>query len=156
MRFAGKDKTTVDERMSFSGQSLLITVQQILDYFNLINLPRKVDLATGIRSEIPLFDPQAFREAWINACVHNTWTEKVPPAVYIYDDRMEVVSYGELPYGLSREGFYAGTSKPVNYRLFNIFITCGFAEQSGHGIPQIVKAYGKEVFSFRDGMNDLF
>ena len=152
MRFAGKDKTTVDERMSFSGQSLLITVQQILDYFNLINLPRKVDLATGIRSEIPLFDSQAFREAWINACVHNTWTEKVPPAVYIYDDRMEVVSYGGLPYGLSREGFYAGTSKPVNHRLFNIFITCDFAEQSGHGIPQIVKAYGKEVFSFRDGM----
>ena len=54
--------------------------------------------------------------------------------------------------GRNREGFYAGTSKPVNHRLFNIFITCDFAEQSGHGIPQIVKAYGKEVFSFRDGM----
>ena len=81
-----------------------------------------------------------------------TWTEKIPPAVYLYDDRIEIVSYGGLPYGLSEEGFYAGTSKPVNHRLFNIFITCDFSEQSGHGIPQIVKVYGKEAFSFRDGM----
>ena len=53
---------------------------------------------------------------------------------------------------MSEEGFYAGTSKPVNNRLFNIFITCDFSEQSGHGIPQIVKVYGKEAFSFRDDM----
>ena len=152
MRFAGFDKTTVDERMNFSKQSLLLTVQQILEYFKLIDLPQKVDLSTGIRTETPLFDLQSFREAWINACVHNTWTEKIPPAVYIYDNRLEVVSYGGLPYGLSEEGFYAGTSKPVNHRLFNIFITCGFSEQSGHGVPQIVKEYGKEAFSFRDGL----
>ena len=152
MRFAGIDKTTVDERFVFSKQSLLATVQDILDYFRLIDITRKVDLSTGKRSEIPLFDFESFREAWINACVHNTWTEKMPPSVYMYDDRIEVVSYGGLPYGLSEEGFYAGTSKPVNHRLFNIFITCGFSEQSGHGIPQIVKMYGREAFSFRDGM----
>jgi predicted HTH transcriptional regulator len=152
MRFAGRDKTTVDERISFTEQSLLITVHQVLEYFRLIALPKKVDLNSGIRSELPLFDLQSFREAWINACVHNTWTEKIPPAIYIYDDRVEIVSYGGLPYGLSEEGFYAGTSKPVNNRLFNIFITCGYSEQSGHGIPQIVKAYGKDAFSFRDGL----
>lgn len=152
MRFAGTDKTIVDERMPFADQSLLLTVQNVLDYFNLINLPRKVDLSTGVRSETPLFDGQAFREAWINACVHNTWADRIPPAVYLYDDRIEIVSYGGLPYGLSKEGFYAGTSKPVNKRLFNIFITCDYSEQSGHGIPQIVKTYGKEAFSFRDGM----
>ena len=152
MRFAGTDKATVDERTGYNRQSLLITVQQVLDYFRLINLPRKVDLITGVRSETPLFDLQSFREAWINACVHNTWTDKIPPSVYIYDDRIEVVSYGGLPYGLSEEGFYTGTSKPVNNRLFNIFISCDLSEQSGHGIPQIVKTYGKEAFSFRDGL----
>lgn len=152
MRFAGTDKTVLEERMPFTNQSLLLTVQNVLDYFNLINLPRKVDLQTGVRVERHLFDGESFREAWINACVHNTWTDRVPPAVYMYDDRIEIVSYGGLPYGLSEEGFYAGTSKPVNNRLFNIFITCDYSEQSGHGIPQIVKMYGKEAFSFRDGM----
>ena len=152
MRFAGTDKTEVDERTTLSSQSLLITVQQVLDYFSLLDMPRKVDLGKGVREETPLFDMESFREAWINACVHNSWTDRIPPAVYIYDDRIEIVSYGGLPYGLSKEGFYAGTSKPVNNRLFNIFITCGFSEQSGHGIPQIVKKYGKQAFDFRDGM----
>ena len=152
MRFDGLDKSVVNERMRFSGQSLLVSVQEVLDYFKLINLPSKVDLASGIRSEVSLFDFQSFREAWINACVHNTWTEQIPPSIYIYDDRIEIVSYGGIPYGLSEEGFFAGTSKPVNKRLFNIFIACNFSEQSGHGIPQIVSVYGKEVFSFRDGL----
>ena len=152
MRFAGTDKTEVDERMTFCHQSLIRSVQQVIGYFKLINLPKKVDLETGVRKETSLFDLQCFREAWINACVHNTWTDRIPPSVYIYDNRLEVVSYGGLPYGLSEEGFYAGTSKPVNNRLFNIFITCDFSEQSGHGIPQIVKVYGKEAFSFRDDM----
>ena len=72
MRFAGTDKTEVDERTSYSKQSLLITVQEVLDYFHLIDLPKKVDLTTGIRSETPLFDLRSFREAWINACVPTT------------------------------------------------------------------------------------
>lgn len=152
IRFAGKDKTVMEQRAEFKGQSLLVTVQQVLDYFKLINLPKKVDLSAGVRSETPLIVGEAFREAWINACVHNTWIDRIPPSIYLYDDRLEIVSYGGLPYGLSEEGFYAGTSKPVNNRLFNIFITCDFSEQSGHGIPQIVKHYGQEAFSFGDGM----
>lgn len=152
MRFAGIDKTVVEERISYTQQSLLLTVQQVLEYFALINLPKKVDLGSGIRTETALFDFQSFREAWINACAHNTWTERIPPAIYLYDDRIEVVSYGGLPYGLSVDGFYSGISKPVNHRLFNIFITCHLAEQSGHGIPQITKAYGRDAFSFRDGL----
>ena len=152
MRFAGNDKTSVAERMTFTNQSLLVTVQQVLDYFNLIALPKKVGSLTGARMESQLFDMQSFREAWINAVVHNSWTEGIPPSIYVYDNRLEVVSYGGLPFGLTEEGFFAGTSKPVNRRLFNIFITCDFSEQSGHGVPQIVKTYGREAFSFRDGL----
>ena len=152
IRYAGTDKTVMDQRSSYSNQCLLLTASQILDYFKLIDTPRKINLHSGVREETPLFDLQAFREAWINACVHNNWTERIPPAIYMFDDRLEIVSYGGIPYGLSEDGFYAGTSKPVNNRLFNIFITCNLAEQSGHGIPQIVKSYGKNAFSFRDGM----
>ena len=152
IRFAGKDKTQLDQRAEFKNQCLLLTVQQVLDYFTLFNLSKKIEIRDGIREEVPLVQAEAFREAWVNACVHNTWTELVPPSVYIFDDRMEIVSYGGLPFGLSEEGFYAGTSKPVNNRLFTIFITGDFSEQSGHGIPQIVKHYGKEAFAFRDGM----
>ena len=152
MRFQGTDKTVFDQRLTYDNQSLLLTVKEVLDYFKLIDKPVNIDVETGTRSETPLFDYQSFREAWINACVHNTWTENIPPSIYMYDDRIEIVSYGGLPYGLSKEGFYSGTSKPVNNRLFNIFITCDYTEQSGHGIPRIVDTYGKEAFSFNDGL----
>ena len=130
IRFAGKDKTTLDQRAEFKGQCLLLTVQQVLECFTLFNLSKKITINAGIREETPLIESEAFREAWINACVHNTWIEQVPPSVYIYDDRLEVVSYGGLPFGLSEEGFFAGTSKPVNNRLFTIFIGCGFSERT--------------------------
>lgn len=151
MRFAGIDKTVVEERASYQNQSLLVTVRQVLDYFELRNASKKVSIK-GTRKETALFDYSSFREAWINACVHNDWSETLPPSIYVYDDRIEIVSYGGLPYELSMEGFYTGRSVPVNERLFRIFIACDFSEQSGHGIPEIVKNYGRDAFSFDDGM----
>ena len=44
---------------------------------------------------------------------------------------------------------FNGYSRPVNRGLFTIFMLCQIAEQSGHGIPTIVKKYGKEAFDFR-------
>ena len=38
--------------------------------------------------------------------------------------------------------------KPVNKRLFEIFKTCGFVEESGHGVPTVTKAYGDDSYIF--------
>jgi ATP-dependent DNA helicase RecG len=58
---------------------------------------------------------------WINACLHNEWTNMVPPSIFIYDDRLEIVSYGSLPFDLSLDEFFSETSKPVNRALMIIF-----------------------------------
>lgn len=151
VRFAGIDKTVMIERTEFGRQCLLLTVGEVLENFKLINVTR-VDLSEGFRKETPLFEYESFREAWINACLHNSWGDKIPPSVYVFDDRIEIVSYGGLPYGLTKEGFFQGTSVPVNRSLLTIFMATGLAEQSGHGIPIIVSGYGKEAFSFDDGI----
>ena len=44
---------------------------------------------------------------------------------------------------------FNGYSRPINRGLFTIFMLCQIAEQSGHGIPTIIKKYGKEAFDFR-------
>lgn len=150
-RYAGIDKTVMLERTEYGHQCLLESVQQVLTHFKSTNTT-KVNLKEGKRKEVSLFAYEAFREAWINACLHNNWNDKVPPAVYIFDDRIEIVSYGGLPYGLSVEGFYKGTSLPINKSLLTMFIVAGFAEQSGHGVPIIVNTYGKKAFSFSDGL----
>lgn len=30
----------------------------------------------------------------------------------------------------------------------DIFVQCGIVDRSGHGVPKVVKAYGREVFEF--------
>ena len=95
-----------------------------------------------------MFDNKAFEEAWINACVHNLWDTHISPQIYIFEDRMEIESQGGLPYGLTEKEFLAGISKPVNPDLMDIFKSCRIVERSGHGVPEVVKVYGKSAYKF--------
>ena len=99
-----------------------------------------------MNEEEKYFDFSSFKEAWLNACVHTKWSEEIPPAVYIYDNRIEIVSNGGLPSALSKEDFFAGVSKPINKKLLRIFNDLDYIDQTGHGVPLIVKNYGKDAF----------
>lgn len=149
--FAGLDKRVMSSRTEYGSRCLLVSASEVMKYFESINTTN-VNLNGAQRDEVHLFDFASFREAWINACLHNDWNNAIPPSVYMYDDRIEVVSYGSLPFTLSKEGFFNGTSVPVNKSLLMVFMAAKFAEQSGHGIPTIVEKYGREAFSFDDGM----
>ena len=149
--FEGKDKSVMSRRTEYGRKCLLISLSEVMEYFESINYTR-VNLDSGQRKEEPLFDFPSFREAWINACLHNDWNNGIAPSVYLFDDRIEIASYGGLPFSLSKEGFYNGIRVPVNKSLLTIFMAAKYAEQSGHGIPTIVEKYGKDVFSFDNGM----
>ena len=141
--FKGLDRTQIVMRRDFSGHCLLQEVQSVLDYVNTLN-ETFVTVGESTRIEQPLFDGRAFKEAWINACVHNNWVGATPPAVHIFDDRMEVISYGDKPYWLSMDEFYSGRSMPVNESLMRVFISTKISEHTGHGMPIIVSSYGKD------------
>lgn len=149
--FEGKDKSVMSKRTEYGGKCILTSISEVMEYFEMINVTH-VNLNGATRKEQTLFDFPSFREAWINACLHNDWNNGISPSIYLFDDRIEIVSYGGLPYSLTKEGFFKGTSVPVNKSLLMIFMATKYAEQSGHGIPTIVKKYGKNIFSFDDGM----
>ncbi len=151
VRFNGVNKSYMSSRTEFGNQSLLASCQAVLDHVKAMNVT-KVDLSDGKRIEKNLFDYECFREAWINAVVHNDWLHMIPPAVFVYDDRIEISSYGSLPFNMDYDEFFMGKSKPVNPSLFKIFSVSAFAEQSGHGIPTIVKHYTKKAFDFSSNM----
>lgn len=104
----------------------------------------------GVKNNGDVIGQKDFKEAWLNACVHTRWIEKIPPAVYIFDDRIEIVSNGGLPKALNKEDFFRGVSKPVNTELLNIFVKLDIIDQTGHGVPLILKEYGKEAFYISD------
>ena len=148
VKFNGTDKSSFSERTEYGNQCLLNSINDVLAYVKNLNTTKIDVISSTSRKDIPLFDYESFREAWINACLHNRWIEMIPPSVFIYDDRIEVLSYGDLPYNLSKESFYNGTSIPINRALKDIFMSVGLSEQSGHGVPIIVSHYGKDAFSF--------
>lgn len=149
--FEGKDKIVMSKMTEYGSRCLLLSLDEIAEYFNSLNVT-KADVKGTKRKENNLFDYPSFREAWINACLHNDWNNAIAPSIYMFDDRIEIVSYGGLPYTLTKEGLFNGTSVPVNKGLLLVFIAAGYAEQSGHGVPTIVNKYGRDVFSFDDGM----
>lgn len=146
--FDGIDKSNFIERKDFGNCSLLLGVNKVIDYFEAIN---KVFIDINkTRKELTSFDNKAFREAWINACVHNKWELNQAPQIYKYSNRIEIISWGGLPNNLTKEEFLSGLSRPVNIDLMDIFLKCDLCERSGFGVPTIVKKYGINAFSFYD------
>lgn len=151
VRFNGINKSSMSTRTEFGNQCLLASCQAVLDHIKALNIT-KVDLSNGKRIEKNLFDFESFREGWINAIVHNDWLHLIPPSVFIYDDRIEISSYGSIPFNMDLKDFYKGKSKPINPSLFKIFSISSFAEQSGHGVPTIVEHYSEKAFNLSSNM----
>lgn len=147
--FSGTDKTNLIKRNEYGYKCMLVAVKQVLDYMEALN-DTVVDVEGSLRKESRLFDFSCFREAWLNACLHNRWSRQTPPAVYMFDDRIEIISVGGLPDGLTLEEFYEGKSKPVNLELQQIMVQLDYIEQTGHGVPLIVSRYGREVFDISE------
>ena len=150
VRFQGKDKQEMVSRNEYGYKCLLVAMRQAFDYVSALDEVR-VDLHGGMeRAETRLFDLDCLDEAWTNACLHNRWIRNVPPVIYIFSDRIEVVSTGGLPPDFTREEFFAGVSRPLNLPLQKIMGQLGMVEQTGHGVPKIVGVYGRDAFELAE------
>lgn len=138
--FKEVDKSEFIKRNEYGYTCLLDSLDKVINYCDALN-ETFIDLSVRPRKEQRLFSSEAFKEAWINACVHNKWSEELAPAVYWFDDRLEIVSYGGIPKNLTKEEFLFGKTEPVNKDLMNIFLQCGIVEHSGHGVSIVVKEY---------------
>ena len=145
--FNGKDKLSYSKRNNFGQQSILQAYEDVKHYCEALN-DTHIDDSSLPRKTKKMFDNEAFEEAWVNALVHNDWIHGNPPSIYWYEDRMEIMSYGGLKEGLSKEDFFEGVSDPVNKELMDVFVQCDIVDRSGHGVPKVVKAYGREAFRF--------
>ncbi len=146
VRFNGVDKSEIISRNEYGYKCLLLSMQQALDYVYSLNETRVQVDESFQRKEVKLFDEKCLKEAWSNACLHSKWSKMIPPAIYIFTDRIEVVSTGGLPLDYPLEDFFIGVSHPINKQLQKIMGQLGIVEQTGHGVPEIVKKYGKKAF----------
>ena len=148
--FAGKSKA--DPMFSvkeFGMINLLLSLDKVLDYGDTFNIPQADERNRIVtRKDIFLFDANAYREAIINAFVHNDWTTNNAPMFTFYSDRIEILSHGALSPKLTIADFYKGKSEPKNKKLSDIFIQLHISERTGRGVPTILNSYGEKAFEF--------
>ena len=139
-------------KKEFGGCCLLKAIDDLNSYMESTHNKVRSYFYDGklIRKDEYLFDSNVFREAWVNACIHNDYSTHLGPAVYLFSDHLEIFSYGSPLKVQPKDMFLKGISKPINPELASIFMKIGNAEESGKGINTIVKAYGKEIFEYSD------
>ena len=147
-------KTKADSLFSvreFGYNCLLYTLDNLIQYGDVLNIIQADETDRIVeRKDVPLFDGEAFREAVINAVLHNYWVSGNEPMISVFSDRIEILSRGTIAPAQTKEGFFRGESVPVNEKLSEIFLQLHVSEKSGRGVPTIVKKYGKEAITFHE------
>ena len=135
----------------FGNNCLLYSLDALLQYGDVLNIIQADEENRVVeRKDVPLFDNDAFREAIINAVLHNYWVSGNEPMISVFSDRIEILSRGTLAPAQTMEGFFLGESVPVNEKLSEIFLQLHISEKSGRGIPIIIETYGKDAITFRE------
>lgn len=110
-------------------------VEQALDFVRR-NTPVTATLQHGIRTERPSYPPEVLREAVVNALIHRDYLlSSTDIELAIYSDRLEVISPGRLPNGITPDRMRAGTRAARNQLLKDIMRDYRYLEHMGMGIP---------------------
>ena len=126
-------------------------MDEVLRYGDVLNIIQADETNRIVeRKDVPLFDNDAFREAIINAFLHNKWVEGNEPMITVLSDRIEILSRGTIPREQTISGFFSGESVPVNKKLSEIFLQLHISEKTGRGVPKITEKYGKDAFEFNE------
>lgn len=93
------------------------------------------------RLKVSLIPEEAYREGIANAIVHRQWDTDANINVSMYPDRIEILSLGGLPAGVSEEEYYRGISVLRNRIIANVFYRLDMIERFGTGIRKIRQCY---------------
>ena len=93
------------------------------------------------------FPDVVLRELLVNAIAHRDYTIQAPIRLFIFDDRVEIRSPGQLPNTITLESILLGVHVLRNPTVYNILLRMGFVTDAGSGIPRVI-ARTKEATGF--------
>jgi len=132
--FIGTDKVRILDRRGFDTDVYSMIDEVIAYILSKINVEYVIKHVK--REERPELPEEALREAVVNALVHRDYRSTANVQVYIFKDRVEVVSPGGLPAGMT-EADLGVKSIPRNPLLFSILHRMEAVEHIGSGIKRI-------------------
>jgi len=111
-------------------------VEQAL-YFVRRNTRMDVQLEGGRRIERPAYPVEALREAIVNALIHRDYLfTGTDIELSLYSDRLEIVSPGSLPNGITPVHMRAGVRALRNQMIKDVMRDYKYLEHMGMGVPR--------------------
>lgn len=138
----GENISIIQKRSTFENVSVLEVYEKAIEVFK--DYYQYEVIQGADRKKMEKIPEAAFREAIANALIHRVWDVDSQIRVSMFDDRIEIVSPGGLPSGITEEEYLAGKLSVLrNRNLANVFYRLGFVEIFGTGITRIKQLYAE-------------
>ena len=138
----GEDISIIQKRITFENTSVLDIYEKALSVFR--DYYQYEVIHGADRKRVEKIPEASFREAIANALIHRVWDVDSQIRVSMFDDRIEVVSPGGLPSGITEDEYLSGKLSVLrNRNLANVFYRLGFVEIFGTGITRIKQIYSE-------------
>lgn len=140
----GESISIIQKRSTFEKISVLAEYEKAIDVFR--DYYQYEIIESADRKKVERIPEAAFREAIANALIHRTWDVDSQIRVSMFDDKIEVVSPGGLPSGITAEEYLSGKLSVLRNRILaNVFYRLGFVEIFGTGITRIKHLYADAI-----------
>lgn len=140
----GENISIIQKRSTFENISVLEVYEKAIEVFR--DYYQYEVIQGADRKKMEKIPEAAFREAIANALIHRVWDVDSQIRVSMFDDRIEIVSPGGLPSGITEEEYLAGKLSVLrNRNLANVFYRLGFVEIFGTGSTRIKQLYAEAL-----------
>lgn len=136
----GENISIIQKRSRIENISVLEAYEKSIDVFR--DYYQYEIIQGADRKKMEKIPEAAFREAIANALIHRVWDVEAQIRVLMFDDRIEVISPGGLPSGITEKEYLEGKISVLRNRtLANVFYRLGFVEIFGTGVTRIKQLY---------------
>jgi ATP-dependent DNA helicase RecG len=139
--YAARERATLRGPMTaLLGEGGLVEnglVEQALDFIRR-NVAAKTILEDGARRvDVPVYPAEVLRETLVNALIHRDYLlTSTDIELAIYSDRLEVISPGRLPNGITPARMRTGCRAARNQLIKDVMRDYGYLEHMGMGVPR--------------------
>lgn len=134
----------IQRRKTYEHISALTLYEEANNFFLLYYQYEQIE--GNIRKLKYLIPFEAYREAIANALIHRLWDVKEHIRIMMFDDRIEIISPGGLPEGMTKDAYLLGVySNLRNPILANVFYRLKLVEMFGTGIRRIKEVYQNSI-----------
>lgn len=140
----GDNINIIQYRKTLETSSILKLYEDSIEIFK--NNYEYEEIKGSSRVQIQNIPETAFREALANAIIHRHWDINAKIRILMFNDKVEIISPGGLPSGLTKEEYLKGRISILrNPILSNVFYRLKIVEIFGTGVLRILDCYKESI-----------